>query len=268
MGRAWKVSRITFTPGIASAADVSTDKSLAPNCGGYSTLPCNIPGRFTSNEYLCAPVTISRPFTLASDVPATFHSVAGVKAGLDGMVLLSFCPCVSSPNPADLAPAITFPFTTVMEARSTIHFCDARSTSDSRAAAAARRICGHMRGVVWLPKVPWSNGVRSVSPITMRICAAGACSSSATACVSEVRAFCPTSTLPVYTVTAPSSLMCSQALTCSGIAWFMPRRAPPPDSCASASSTIHTTRPPPTTAKNSRREIMPAPLSRPPPESP
>ncbi len=94
-------------------------------------------------------------------------------------------------------PAVTLPSATVMAARSTIHFCEARSISISRAAAAALRICGHMCGVVWLPTVPISKGVSAVSPITMRMEATGARSSSATAWVSEVRAFCPTSTLPV-----------------------------------------------------------------------
>ena len=54
-----------------------------------------------------------------------------------------------------------------------------------------------MVGVVRLPKVPMSNGVRSVSAITMWIEATGQCSSSATAWVSEVRMFWPTSALPV-----------------------------------------------------------------------
>src|ERR1017187_4596635 len=49
--------------------------------------------------------------------------------------------------------------------------------------------------------------------MTKRTQAIGMRSSSATAAVSEVRAFCPTSTLPVYAVTMPSSPMCSQALT-------------------------------------------------------
>ena len=89
------------------------------------------------------------------------------------------------------------PSAIVTAARSTLHFCAARSSSISRAAAAALRICGHMRGVVWLPNVPMSKGVSAVSPMTIRIEATGACSSSATACVSEVRAFWPTSTLPV-----------------------------------------------------------------------
>ena len=35
-----------------------------------------MPGRFRSYEYLCAPVTISRPLTLGSDFPAAFHSVS------------------------------------------------------------------------------------------------------------------------------------------------------------------------------------------------
>ncbi len=76
---------------------------------------------------------------------------------------------------------------------------DAQSPSGSsfRAAAAARRICGTICGVVMLPKVPMSNGVRSVSPITISTADIGAPNSSATACVSDVREFCPTSTLPV-----------------------------------------------------------------------
>ena len=54
-----------------------------------------------------------------------------------------------------------------------------------------------MTGVVRLPNVPMSKGVRSVSPITSVMDEAGAWSSSATAWVSEVRISCPTSTLPV-----------------------------------------------------------------------
>ena len=55
-----------------------------------------------------------------------------------------------------------------------------------------------MVGVVRLPKVPMSNGVRSVSPMTMRITPGAARSSSATAAVSDVRAFWPTSLAQVY----------------------------------------------------------------------
>ena len=52
-------------------------------------------------------------------------------------------------------------------------------------------------GVVRLPKVPMSKGVSWVSPITNSIFSSGTFNSSATACVNEVRTFCPTSTLPV-----------------------------------------------------------------------
>ncbi len=48
-----------------------------------------------------------------------------------------------------------------------------------------------------------SNGVSAVSAMTSVIAAIGTCSSSATACVSDVRMFCPTSILPVKTVTSP-----------------------------------------------------------------
>ena len=71
------------------------------------------------------------------------------------------------------------------------------SSSAARAAAAARRSCGAIVGVERLPKVPLSNGVRPVSAITRVIFSTGQRSSSATTCVSEVRMFWPTSTLPV-----------------------------------------------------------------------
>ena len=61
--------------------------------------------------------------------------------------------------------------------------------------------------------------------------------------------------------------MCSQALTCCGMASLVPRRAPPPDSWASESSTSSTTMPPPSTAKKSRR-FMPGLPSSPPTGSP
>ena len=52
-------------------------------------------------------------------------------------------------------------------------------------------------GVVKLPTVPMSNGVTSVSPITIVTLESGADNSSAIDCASEVLMFCPISTLPV-----------------------------------------------------------------------
>ena len=60
---------------------------------------------------------------------------------------------------------------------STCNRSAARAIRFSLAAAAALRSCGAMVGVVRLPNVPRSKGVRSVSPITSRIIAMGTRSS-------------------------------------------------------------------------------------------
>ncbi len=75
------------------------------------------------------------------------------------------------------------------------------------AAAHALRTCGTVEGVVRLPDVPPSFGTSEVSAITRRIFPIGTRSSSAAAIVSCVREPCPTSTLPVRTVMAPSTPM-------------------------------------------------------------
>ena len=80
-----------------------------------------------SKAYLCAPVTMARPSTFGTEVPATFHSAGAASATLAGMVRVSFWPWVSSPKPAERLPAVTRPSATAMEARSTAHFCAARS---------------------------------------------------------------------------------------------------------------------------------------------
>src|SRR5260370_24791355 len=80
-----------------------------------------------------------------------------------------------------VAEYLTLPSITEMEVRSTFHFSAARSIKVSRAAAPTFFNCGAIVGVVLLPNVPMSKGVRSVSPITRFIEAMGACSSSATA---------------------------------------------------------------------------------------
>src|SRR5215469_11975749 len=64
--------------------------------------------------------------------------------------------------------------------------------------------------------------------------------------------FCPISTLPVKTVTWPSSPMCSQESSVFGIS--SPRRRRAPDSCARAwGAAMPTTMPPPSSLKKSRR---------------
>src|SRR5580658_8434714 len=67
----------TFAPSIESAAVVSTEITFAPNVAGRRRLANNIPGNFMSDEYLCRPVTKSRPSTFGTDVPAMVHLLAG-----------------------------------------------------------------------------------------------------------------------------------------------------------------------------------------------
>src|SRR4029453_13650476 len=66
-------SRMATTPGINSAALRSAETSLASCAGGRSTLPCSMPGKFMSEEYLCWPVTMARPSIFGVEVPRTFH---------------------------------------------------------------------------------------------------------------------------------------------------------------------------------------------------
>jgi hypothetical protein len=88
-----------------------------------------------------------------------------------------------------------------------------------------------MSGVLRLPKVPASQGTSDVSASTTLMVASGVGSSSAIACVIDVRTFWPTSVFPLYTVTVPSAAMCSQAASSGGRR--LPPRPPrpaPPDS--------------------------------------
>ena len=87
-------------------------------------------------------------------------------------------------------------------ARSTFHARAAWSISISRAVAAAlRQLRRHPRRRQRSERA-LSNGVRSVSAITIVMDASGTRSSSATVCASDVRMFWPISTLPVYAVHA------------------------------------------------------------------
>ena len=204
--------------------------------------------------YRWRPVTMSRPFTLATGCPATVQRVGGVIALSSPTDRASFWPLVSSPKAAArrVGGWVTLPSATTSAPRSTPQSCAARSTSASRAACATLRNCAPMTGVVRLPKVPMSKGVSAVSAMTIVMAETATRSSSATACASEVRMFWPISVLPVYTVTRPSSPTCSQAETSPGSASPPPRREP--DSWARAEGTTKATRrPPPRSLKTSRR---------------
>ena len=210
-----------------------------------------------SDEYLWRPVTNSRPSTLGTEVPAIFHSPAGVTRVELSTVLVNFWPLVSWPKVTDSPPGLEIlPSATVREERSALKYSAAISSNTPRAAAAAVCRRGAICGVVMLPKVPMSKGTRSVSAITILMEETGARSSSATAWVKEVRMFCPTSVLPVKTVTVPSSPMWIQALISAGRP--LRHRAPPrprtPPSWATAAGTRkRTMTPEPSVLKKSRR---------------
>jgi len=111
-----------------------------------------------------------------------------------------------------------------------------------------------MVGVVRLPKVPASKGVRAVSPMTMRTLSNGTRSSSATVCASEVRMFWPISTLPQNAVTVPSSPMCSQALMSEGKSCgWKPWEGAVSWAAREFVATAKTAMPVPSSLKNSRR---------------
>ena len=177
------------------------------------------------------PVTKSRPSIFFTAVPRTFHRSRASTAGSAGIVPDSACPFVSSPNASDRPSGdTTRPFCATSPLRANLPSRRRPGRSASRAPSRPHGAsCGAMRGVVSDPNVPMSNGVRSVSPITIVTDVSGTRSSSATVCESDVRMFCPISTLPVHAVTWPASSMCSHAAR-SGTSPLP--RAPRPDSCA------------------------------------
>ena len=153
---------------MASALRVSMEASVAWKAEGRSTFPYSMPGRFMSEAYWCLPVTNARPSTFGTGWPAIFHWSAGVVGASSLTAFISFAPLVSCPKPSDsfVCGLTTFPSATTSEARSACQRSAARSRISSRAAAATFRSCGAMVGVVRLPNVPMSKGVRAVSPIT------------------------------------------------------------------------------------------------------
>ena len=76
----------------------------------------------------------------------------------------------------------------------------------ARTSAPAMRSAVPLFSTDWLPAVCPSFGVRPVSPEIILTRASGRSSSSAAICASAVRMPCPSSTLPVNTVTLPSAI--------------------------------------------------------------
>ena len=131
---------------------------------------------------------------------------------------------------------MTFASAAANPSGATFHSLAATPISRLRAASATRRNCGVIVGVVRLPNVPASNGVKVVSASTRRTLSNGTRNSSAMVCEMEVRMFCPISALPVNPVTTPSSPTCSHEAISFGSSSLWNDRDPAAVSCAGSAS--------------------------------
>ena len=105
-----------------------------------------------------------------------------------------------------MTPSLTF-----SRSAETPSFFAARLMSMAHTSAPAMRRAVPLCSIDWLPAVCPSLGVRLVSPETIVTRPSGTSSSSAAICASAVKMPCPSSTLPVNTVTLPSALMRNHA---------------------------------------------------------
>ena len=175
---------------MARAGDGSKVASVAPGRGARIIRPTSMPGRLTSEAYWCRPVTNCRPSTFGSAVPAT-RQVDGAAVSVSSCTTATRgAPFVTDPIDTDSPPGRpSRPSVNETSPGLAFHCSAARATSSWRAADATRRSWAFMMGVVRLPRVPMSKGVRAVSPITSVTTPGPTCSSSATAWVSDVRMF-------------------------------------------------------------------------------
>ncbi len=166
------------------------------------------------------------------------HCAAGVMGSSAGRFCASVLSRASSAYFSERpdAGSLTFASAATNPAGATFHSLAATPTRRSRAAAATRRNCGVIVGVVRLPNVPASNGVSAVSAVTIRTLSNGTRSSSAMVCAKAVRMFCPISALPVNPVMLPSSPICNQAPISFGSSSLWNVRGPGAVSCAASAS--------------------------------
>src|SRR6266851_4056910 len=153
------------------------------------------------------------------------------------------------------AGSLIFASAAISPSGATFHSFAATPISKSRAAAATRRNCGVIVGVVRLPKVPGSNGVSAVSAVTIRTLSKGTRNSSAIVCARDVRIFWPISTFPVNPVTVPPSPTCSQEVISLGGSSLWKDRGPGAVSCIAEEflAMAKTAMPAPRSLKKSRR---------------
>ena len=128
--------------------------------------------------------------------------------------------------------ALTMPSATDRSAAGKPSFAAAAASSSSRASAAANRSAVPPCSIDRLPDVTPSFGVREVSPEITTMRARSTSSSSATICASAVVMPCPSSTLPVNTVTAPATSIASHASS-----WRLVCRLPGRDGSAPCAAT-------------------------------
>src|SRR6267378_267392 len=128
-----------------------------------------MPAGRKSLVYWCLPVTNALPSTFGIAFPAIVHCVAGVMGSSAGRFCASVLPRASSAYLSERpeAGSLTFASTATNPVGATFHSLAATPTSRSRAAAATRRNCGVIVGVVRLPNVPAAalarNGVTIVT---------------------------------------------------------------------------------------------------------
>ena len=198
---------------MCSATDESTSTRRAPKDGPRRIRANNIPGRSTSCAYTACPVTRASASIRRTSDPITVKSrslVSGTSLSISRSIVW---PSISWPY-VNVRPGSAFEATLPLRiTRSSLGKSsrrEASSSSASRAVAAATRSCNPTRAVDWLPNVPISHGVWSVSPRTTSTADSGIRSSSATSTASPVRMFWPYSTFPAKIVTRPSGRTSSQ----------------------------------------------------------
>ncbi len=210
----------TLTIPLMPAIELSSTRSgFEIVVAGLITRPCSMPGSFTSVMYVKVAASFAGSSTRFTEVPTTLYSVYffGVIAGatcrppccpVTGIVMLNLRPPINAPYDTlfdRFAVSLTTPSVTDNRSTGTSRRVDAIFSSSTRAAAVACRRCGPAAWRVLLPAVrPWST-VFAVSPICMCTRANGTSSSSAAICASAVSMPVPRSTLPVETITVPSS---------------------------------------------------------------
>ena len=203
-------SRITVTPGIFSAADVSALASTAPCAGGLRIRACRAPAGAISPAYFALPVTFSIASRRGADVPTMVKAFTGFTAGFDASVRSMRLPSVSWPYVTFFAAppaAVTTPSFTESDSTGAWSRSAAIASRTPRASAAASRRTGPNDLMLSEPNVPMSHGQRSVSPHTISTDASATSRSSASNCGSDVIAPCPSSTLPTKQVTLLSAPM-------------------------------------------------------------